>query len=59
MTGVVLCDTGIGCMLGAPLVAHGVNSTYEGGAGLYNGVMNQIDGGNRSLEVEGPLRKVY
>ena len=21
--------------------------------------MNQIDGGNRSLEVEGPLRKVY
>ena len=54
MTGVVL-----GCMLGAPLVAHGVNSTYEGGAGLYNGVMNQIDGGNRSLEVEGPLRKVY
>ena len=59
MTGVVLCDTGIGCMLGAPLVAHGVNGTYEGGAGLYNGVMNQIDGGNRSLEVEGPLRKAY
>ena len=40
-------------------VPHGVNGTYEGSAGLYNGVMNQIDGGNRSLEVEGPLRKVY
>ena len=59
IAGFALCDTGIGCMLGAPLVAHGVNGTYEGGAGLYNGVMNQIDGGNRSLEVEGPLRKVY
>ena len=59
MAGFALCDTGIGCMLGAPLVAHGVNGTYEGGAGLYNGVMNQIDGGNRSLEVEGPLRKGY
>ena len=59
MAGFALCDTGIGCMLGAPLVAHGVNGTYEGSAGLYNGVMNQIDGGNRSLEVEGPLRKVY
>ncbi len=59
MAGFALCDTGIGCMLGAPLVAHGVNGTYEGGAGLYNGVMNQIDGGNRSLEVEGPLRKAY
>ncbi|AJA44825.1 putative Zn-binding protein involved in type VI secretion [Frischella perrara] len=59
MAGFALCDKGIGCMLGAPLVAHGVNGTYEGGAGLYNGVMNQIDGGNRSLEVEGPLRKVY
>ena len=59
MAGFALCDTGIGCMLGAPLVAHGVNGTYEGSAGLYNGVMNQIDGGNRSLEVEGPLRKAY
>ena len=59
MAGFALCDTGIGCMLGAPLVGHGVNGTYEGGAGLYNGVMNQIDGGNRSLEVEGPLRKGY
>jgi len=59
MAGFALCDTGIGCMLGAPLVGHGVNGTYEGGAGLYNGVMNQIDGGNRSLEVEGPLRKAY
>ena len=59
MAGFALCDTGIGCMLGAPLVGHGVNGTYEGSAGLYNGVMNQIDGGNRSLEVEGPLRKAY
>ena len=40
-------------------MAHGINGTYEGSAGLYNGVMNQIDGGNRSLEVEGPLRKAY
>ena len=59
MAGFALCDTGIGCMLGAPLVAHGVNGAYEGGAGIYNGVMNQIDGGNRSLEVEGSLRKAY
>ena len=59
MTGFALCDTGIGCVLGAPIMAHGINGTYEGSAGLYNGVMNQIDGGNRSLEVEGPLRKAY
>ena len=59
MTGFALCDTGIGCVLGAPIMAHGINGTYEGSAGLYNGVMNQIDGGNRSLEVEGPLRRAY
>ena len=59
MTGFALCDTRIGCVLGAPIMAHGINGTYEGSAGLYNGVMNQIDGGNRSLEVEGPLRKAY
>ena len=54
-----MCETGLGCVFAAPLVAHGVNGAYEGGAGIYNGVMNQIDGGNRSLEVEGPLRKGY
>ena len=59
MSGVALCETGLGCVFAAPLVAHGLNGTYEGGAGIYNGVMNQIDGGNRSLEVEGPLRKGY
>ena len=59
MSGVALCETGLGCVFAAPLVAHGFNGTYEGGAGIYNGVMNQIDGGNRSLEVEGPLRKGY
>ena len=59
LTGVGLCETGIGCIFAAPIMAHGINGTYEGSAGLYNGVMNQIDGGNRSLEVEGPLRKAY
>ena len=54
-----MCETGLGCVFAAPIVAHGLNGTYEGGAGIYNGVMNQIDGGNRSLEVEGPLRKGY
>ena len=59
LSGVGMCETGLGCVFAAPLVAHGVNGAYEGGAGIYNGVMNQIDGGNRSLEVEGPLRKGY
>ena len=59
VSGVALCETGLGCVFAAPIVAHGLNGTYEGGAGIYNGVMNQIDGGNRSLEVEGPLRKGY
>ena len=59
VSGVALCETGIGCVFAAPMVAHGVNGAYEGGAGIYNGVMNQIDGGNRSLEVKGDLRKLY
>ena len=59
LSGVGMCETGLGCVFAAPLVAHGVNGAYEGGAGIYNGVMNQIDDGNRSLEVEGPLRKGY
>ncbi len=59
MSGVALCETGLGCVFAAPIVAHGFNGAYEGGAGIYNGVMNQIDGGNRGLEVEGPLRKGY
>lgn len=59
ISGVALCETGIGCVFAAPIVAHGVNGAYEGGAGIYNGVMNQIDGGNRSLEVKGEVRKLY
>lgn len=59
VSGVALCETGIGCVFAAPMVAHGFNGAYEGGAGIYNGVMNQIDGGNRSLEVKGDLRKLY
>ena len=59
LAGVGLCETGIGCVFAAPMVAHGFNGAYEGGAGIYNGVMNQIDGGNRSLEVKGDLRKLY
>ena len=59
VSGVALCETGIGCVFAAPIVAHGVNGAYEGGVGIYNGVMNKIDGGNRSMEVEGGLRKLY
>ena len=59
MSGVALRETGLGCVFAAPMVAHGFNGAYEGGAGIYNGVMNQIDGGNRSLEVKGDLRKLY
>ena len=59
LTGVGMCQTGLGCVFAAPILAHGFNGAYEGGAGIFNGVMNQIDGGNRSLEVEGPLRKGY
>ena len=59
VSGVALCETGLGCVFAAPMVAHGFNGAYEGGAGIYNGVMNQIDGGNRSLEVKGDLRKLY
>lgn len=32
-TGVGLCSTGIGCALGAPLIAHGANNIYEGVTG--------------------------
>ena len=58
-TGVALCYTGWGCVVGAPMVAHGLNGIYEGSAGIFNGVMNEIDGGDRDMEVDGPLRKLY
>ena len=57
--GLVLCDTVLGCVIGAPMIAHGLNGIYEGSAGIFNGVMNEIDGGDRDIEVEGPLRKLY
>ena len=57
--GVALCYTGLGCVVGAPMVAHGLNGIYEGSAGIFNGVMNKIDGGDRDMEVDGPLRKLY
>ena len=41
------------------MVAHGVNGIYEGSAGIVNSVMNGIDGGNRSEDVDGPLRELY
>ena len=58
-TGVALCYTGWGCVVGAPMVAHGLNGIYEGSAGIFNGVMNEIDGGDRDMEVDSPLRKLY
>ena len=57
--GLVLCDTVLGCIVGAPMVAHGLNGIYEGSAGIFNGVMNEIDGGDRGIEVEGPVRQLY
>ncbi|WP_334319952.1 PAAR domain-containing protein [Gilliamella apicola] len=57
--GLVLCDTVLGCVIGAPMVAHGLNGIYEGSAGIFNGVMNEIDDGDRDIEVDGPLRKLY
>lgn len=57
--GLVLCDTVLGCVIGAPMVAHGLNGIYEGSAGIFNGVMNEIDGGDRGIEVEGPVRQLY
>lgn len=57
--GVAFCSAGWSCLIGAPMIAHGVNGIYEGGFGIVNGVMNEIDGGNRSMEVDGPLRSWY
>lgn len=57
--GVALCYTGLGCIIGAPMIAHGLNGIYEGSAGIFNGVMNEIDGGDRDIEVEGPVRQLY
>ncbi|WP_369308960.1 DUF4225 domain-containing protein [Providencia rettgeri] len=47
--GIGLCSTGLGCLIGAPLIAHGVNGIYEGGVGIYQGDSN----------IQGPLREGY
>ncbi|WOO51308.1 MULTISPECIES: DUF4225 domain-containing protein [Enterobacterales] len=47
--GIGLCYTGLGCLIGAPLIAHGLNGIYEGGIGFYEG----------NSEVQGPLREGY
>lgn len=47
--GIGLCSTGFGCLIGAPLIAHGLNGVYEGGMGFYEG----------NSDVQGPLREGY
>ncbi|MEY1161487.1 MULTISPECIES: DUF4225 domain-containing protein [Providencia] len=47
--GGALCSTGLGCFIGAPLIAHGANGIYEGALGLYEG----------HSDVQGPLREGY
>lgn len=47
--GGALCGTGLGCIIGAPLIAHGANGIYEGVEGL-------VEGRN---DIDGPLRKGY
>lgn len=59
MAGVALCETVVGCFIGAPLMAHGANGIYEGAAGMANGALNLWDGGNRNMNVDGPLRQAY
>ncbi|MCU9581926.1 MULTISPECIES: DUF4225 domain-containing protein [Morganellaceae] len=41
--GGALCGTGLGCIIGAPLIAHGANGIYEGIEGLVEG-RDDIDG---------------
>jgi uncharacterized Zn-binding protein involved in type VI secretion len=58
--GFALCAVGFpACIIGALMVGHGANGIYEGTAGIVNGVMNEIDDGNRSMDVDGPLRSGY
>ena len=47
--GIALCSTGAGCLIGAPLIAHGVNGIYEGSVGFYEG----------NSDIDGPLRQGY
>ena len=47
--GIGLCSTGFGCLIGAPLMAHGINGIYEGTAGIVE----------RRGDVQGPLREGY
>ncbi|MDD9341335.1 MAG: DUF4225 domain-containing protein [Providencia heimbachae] len=47
--GIALCSTGAGCLIGAPIIAHGLNGMYEGTMGIYEG----------NSDVQGPLREGY
>jgi len=47
--GIALCSTGAGCLIGAPIMAHGLNGIYEGTVGFYEGNSN----------IQGPLREGY
>lgn len=49
VAGIALCSTAGGCLIGAPLIAHGLNGMYEGGMGFYEG----------NSDVQGPLREGY
>lgn len=47
------------CVFGTSMVVHGLNGIYEGSAGIFNGVVNEIDSRNRDIKMDGPLRKLY
>lgn len=47
--GIALCSTGAGCLIGAPIMAHGLNGIYEGTVGFYEG----------NSDIQGPLREGY
>ncbi|WP_413491563.1 DUF4225 domain-containing protein [Morganella psychrotolerans] len=49
VAGIALCSTGGGCLIGAPLITHGLNGMYEGGMGFYEG----------NSDVQGPVREGY
>ena len=59
LTGLSLCATQFGYIIGVPMVAHGLNDIYEGGLGIYNSIMNMIDDDDREIDVDGPLKKAY
>jgi len=59
VTGFGLCCSWVGAAAGIPMMAHGLNDMYEGSVGIINGIMNIIDGGDRSISVNGPMRELY